>query len=240
MGRFVVACALLAAMGALGGGHVVSGVANRSDASVDVSWANSTAPGVAISRGEIRNRAMSWVTSKIPYCQCNSLCCGHCPYCGSYRCDCSGLVAYAWNAKPGLVTQNLLSVSHQIKVADLQVGDALLSTQHHVILFNGWHDRANLQYFALQESGCQGSYPHVAYNAVARIPGPPYIPVRYNGVQESARAATATERAKWQESASLPLPTEEEERELLSHAASAYDAAVRNGTWEWIKAIGEQ
>ena len=34
--------------------------------------------------------------------------------------------------------------------------------------------------------------------------------------------------------------TEEEERELLSQAAAAYAAAVRNGTWEWIKAIGEQ
>ena len=236
MGRFVVACALLAAVEALRGGHAV-GVANRSDAQgVDARWANLSAPGVAISRAEIQSRALSWVKNKVPYCQCNSDCCGKCPYCGSYRCDCSGLVTYAWNAKAGLTTRSLGSVSHTIKVSDLQVGDALLSAGHHVILFNGWQDKPNLRYYALQEAGCQSKLPHVASNTVGKIPGPPYVPVRYNSVQESAKPATAAERAKWQESASLPLPTEEEERELLSHA----DAVVRNGTWEWIKAIGEQ
>eukprot|EP01043_Picozoa_sp_COSAG02_P057007 COSAG02_NODE_6849_length_3328_cov_35.645401_4_plen_236_part_00 len=235
MGRFVFACALMA-VGALGGEDVVLAIANRSDADIDAHWANLTAPGVSISRAEIQSRALSWVKNKVPYCQCNSDCCGKCPYCGSYRCDCSGLVTYAWNAKAGLTTRSLGSVSHTIKVSDLQVGDALLSAGHHVILFNGWQDKPNLRYYALQEAGCQSKLPHVASNTVGKIPGPPYVPVRYNSVHESAGQATVAERAKWQESASLPLPTEEEERELLSQAGEV----VRNGTWEWIKAIGEQ
>ena len=37
---------------------------------------------------------------KVPYCQCNSDCCGKCPYCDSYRCDCSGYVTYALQGKP--------------------------------------------------------------------------------------------------------------------------------------------
>lgn len=180
---------------------------------------------------------MSWVENKVPYCQCNSDCCGKCPFCGSYRCDCSGLVAYAWNTRPGLTTHNLGSVSHRISVADLEVGDVLLNAKDHVIMFNGWVDRAKLQYHALQEAGCYGSLPHVASNTVGTIPGAPYVPMRFNGVVNSSVAgATAAERAKWQEKALLPLPTEDEENELLAHAA----AMAQNGTWKWTKAIGEQ
>ena len=220
----------LVAVGALG----AEGLADTS-----VSSLNATVAGrPTITRAEIRSRAMSWVNQKIPYCQCpgGDSCCGHCTFCGSYRCDCSGLVAYAWDTTAGLTTHNLGTVSHKINVADLQVGDALLNAAHHVILFNGWVDRPNLKYHALQEAGCnQAPLPAVASNTVAKIPGPPYVPMRFNGVAASEQPVTTADRARWQESALLPFATEEEERELLSQAVQM----ERNGTWQWMKAIGE-
>jgi hypothetical protein len=62
----------------------------------DPSRFNTSAPQlVSIQRSEVLRRAKEWVDKKIPYCQCNGPeeCCGHCPHCGSFRCDCSG---YVW------------------------------------------------------------------------------------------------------------------------------------------------
>jgi hypothetical protein len=45
-----------------------------------------------INRTEIMKRAQTWVDAQIPYCQCSggppTECCGVCPYCSDYRCDC--------------------------------------------------------------------------------------------------------------------------------------------------------
>jgi hypothetical protein len=73
-----------------------------------------TGGGGGINRTEIMKRAQTWVDAQIPYCQCSggppTECCGVCPYCSDYRCDCSGYVSYTWNLGKGYTTSTLPEV----------------------------------------------------------------------------------------------------------------------------------
>lgn len=144
-----------------------------------------TSPALlGISRSDVMKRAEDWVQRQIPYCQCNGAaeCCGSCPYCGTYRCDCSGYVSYCWNLGTGYSTSTLPQVATAIAKNELQPGDALLNAGHHVILFGGWADSKNATYHAYQEPGCHNSGPHHAYKAVASYPGSDYKPYRYKHI----------------------------------------------------------
>eukprot|EP01028_Stygiella_incarcerata_P009142 TRINITY_DN4250_c0_g1_i1.p1 TRINITY_DN4250_c0_g1~~TRINITY_DN4250_c0_g1_i1.p1 ORF type:complete len:197 (+),score=22.23 TRINITY_DN4250_c0_g1_i1:118-708(+) len=144
---------------------------------------------VSVTREEILTRAQSWVHEKVPYCQCNGAeeCCGNCPYCSSYRCDCSGFVSYAWKLPHGYTTKTLPSVAKKITKAELAPGDAMLNIGSHVVLFGGWADAGKTSYYAYQEPGCHNSGPHYAYKSVVTYPfgasGTDFHPYRYNNVQ---------------------------------------------------------
>lgn len=141
-----------------------------------------------ISRSEVMSRAQSWVDAKIPYCQCNGPqeCCGKCPYCSDYRCDCSGYVSYTWKLGRGYTTSTLPQVATPIKKEDLQPGDILLAPSHHVILFGGWANAAHTTYYAYQEPGCHTTGPHYAYKSIVPYPNSwspsDFKPYRYKNI----------------------------------------------------------
>lgn len=94
----------------------------------------SGAPG-GLNRSVIMARAQQWVDAQIPYCQCSggppTECCGVCPYCADYRCDCSGYVSFTWELGRGYTTSTLPEVSHQISKDELLPGDVLLNAADH-------------------------------------------------------------------------------------------------------------
>jgi hypothetical protein len=143
-----------------------------------------------ITRAEVMQRAQSWVDAKIPYCQCAggpaTECCGSCPHCATYRCDCSGYVSYCWNLGTGYTTISLPEVSHRITKDELKPGDVMLNTGDHVVLFGGWADAGKTKYKALQEPGCHTEGPHYAYESVVPYPfnfDPDlFLPYRFNHI----------------------------------------------------------
>ena len=64
--------------------------------------------------------------------------CGHL---GPYRCDCSGLVSYAWGLPaPGAVTQTMQNYCNaDVKWTGLKPGDAILHPSSHVLMFIRWN-----------------------------------------------------------------------------------------------------
>ncbi|MFI9724053.1 hypothetical protein ACIHFE_31165 [Streptomyces sp. NPDC052396] len=97
-----------------------------------------------IGRGEVMDRAWSWVAEQVPYsnvgCHRNQF--------GCYRPDCSGFVSMAWHLSLSLDTLRLWNVTSDIPADDLQPGDALLRDSggwHHVALFVRWADDAHTQ-----------------------------------------------------------------------------------------------
>lgn len=145
--------------------------------------------GGKISRATVIKRAMSWVDRKQAYSQCNTDHCGPCKYCSSYRCDCSGLVAYSWDAQPGLNTYSLRDVAKQIKKDDLKPGDVLLNYRDHVIMFAGWADNHKTKYHAIQEAGCHAA-PLPPYASKTESPYPStwdqdlFLPYRYHHIHD--------------------------------------------------------
>jgi len=143
----------------------------------------------SITRSEVIQRAKEWTAKKIPYCQCNGPkeCCGSCPYCSKYRCDCSGYVSYTWGLPYGYTTSTLPEVSHKITKNELQEGDILLNRAEHVVLFGGWVNASKTHYFGYQEPGCHTSGPHYAFQS--QIPYPfnsnpsLFLPYRYNQIK---------------------------------------------------------
>eukprot|EP01006_Ploeotia_vitrea_P020494 TRINITY_DN52787_c0_g1_i1.p1 TRINITY_DN52787_c0_g1~~TRINITY_DN52787_c0_g1_i1.p1 ORF type:complete len:272 (+),score=11.75 TRINITY_DN52787_c0_g1_i1:24-818(+) len=129
-------------------------------------------PGKCVHRAGMLLKAHEWADKKIPYCQCNGPreCCGTCPYCGSFRCDCSGYVSYCWDLPYGYTTSTLHEVAHEITKDELQPGDAMLCPADHVVLFMGWANSQKTAYHACQEPGCHTEGPHHAY--CSKVPYP--------------------------------------------------------------------
>jgi hypothetical protein len=143
-----------------------------------------------ITRAEVMARAQMWVDKKIPYCQCAggppTECCGTCPFCSDYRCDCSGYVSYCWNLGTGYVTSTLHEVAHQIGKDQLKEGDIMLYAADHVVLFGGWADASEETYYAYQEPGCHTTGPHYAFKSTVPYPfnwePDMFLPYRYNHI----------------------------------------------------------
>jgi hypothetical protein len=131
--------------------------------------------------------AQEWVDEQIPYCQCNGAaeCCGTCPYCDQYRCDCSGYVSYCLGLSYGYTTRSLPEVAHQIAQDDLRKGDMMLCVSDHVVFFAGWTDESKTHYVCYQEPGCHTEGPHHAFMSVVPYPfnwNPTcFVPYRVNG-----------------------------------------------------------
>ena len=85
-----------------------------------------------ISRVEVLARAASWVAQGVPYSQTRWWTDRH----GTYRQDCSGYVAMAWDLDPGTNywTGNLATVADRIASSDLRPGDILLRPGDHTLI----------------------------------------------------------------------------------------------------------
>ncbi|WP_455890321.1 hypothetical protein [Streptomyces netropsis] len=97
-----------------------------------------------IGRGEVMDRAWSWIAERVPYSQSGC----HRNQFGCYRPDCSGYVSMAWHLGSSLTTWSLWNVTSEIPAGDLQPGDALLRDSggtDHVALFVRWADAAHTQ-----------------------------------------------------------------------------------------------
>lgn len=121
--------------------------------------------------------AMQWVNVKMPYCwainhaheddddchpihgqTCDRTGAADNPAWNGFRSDCSGLVSFAWGlAPPGLTTAKgnfTPGVASYIPTQDLQPGDALLKTGHHIVLFEKWTNKDNGEATVIAEPGC--------------------------------------------------------------------------------------
>ncbi|MET9319600.1 hypothetical protein ABZX75_05295 [Streptomyces sp. NPDC003038] len=106
--------------------------------------ARASEPGGPIGRGEVMDRAWSWIAERVPYSQSGC----HRNQFGCYRPDCSGFVSMAWHLNSSLTTWDLWNVTSDIPANDLQPGDALLRDSggtDHVALFVRWADPAHTQ-----------------------------------------------------------------------------------------------
>ena len=145
-------------------------------------------PSPSPARSKIIACAQTWADEQIPYCQCNgpAECCGTCPYCGTFRCDCSGYVSYCLGLSYGYTTDTLPEVTHQISQSELLPGDIMLCQGDHVVFFAGWTDSSQTNYVCYQEPGCHTTGPHYAFESVVPYPfnwNPScFLPYRKNGL----------------------------------------------------------
>jgi len=119
-------------------------------------------------------RAREWSAAKLGYCQapnhqrdgdadCSTTCDREDnPAWDSYRSDCSGLVAYAWQLPaPGVTTKDLapfhVVLTHPIAAVALAPGDAV-NNRGHTMLFAAWISRPYVARF-VEEPGCQSATP---------------------------------------------------------------------------------
>lgn len=128
--------------------------------------------GAVPSRDQIMACAQNWADREVPYCQCNGPeeCCGSCPYCGTFRCDCSGYVTYCLQLPAGLNTNTLPLHATPISKGELQKGDFLDCVGDHVVFFAGWTDSSQTAYVVYQEPGCHTDGPHHAFKSVTTYP----------------------------------------------------------------------
>jgi hypothetical protein len=149
------------------------------------------APGPSPSRDKIMACAKDWAAQKVPYCQCNGPeeCCGNCPHCGTFRCDCSGYVSYCLGLSYGYTTYTLPEMTHEITKDELLPGDIMLCVSDHVVFFAGWTDSSQTNYVCYQEPGCHTAGPHYAFESVTPYPfnwNPScFKPYRKNGLERT-------------------------------------------------------
>jgi hypothetical protein len=133
--------ALLAAVacGTLGGGLVGAG-----SLGFDRVAAEAAVPLAQVTRTEVIERAVSWVVQRVPYSQSRWWTDAN----GTYRQDCSGMVAMAWRLDPrtNYWTGNLSSVSSRIPAASMRPGDILLLPRNHTVIFAGWANDSHTRF----------------------------------------------------------------------------------------------
>ncbi len=107
-------------------------------------------PGT-VTRGEIIDRARTWLAAKVPYSMS--------AYHDGYRQDCSGFISMAWDLRSNQWTGSLASFGERITKDELQPGDMLLfhnpqdpENGSHVTLFGGWADAAHTKYTAYEQT----------------------------------------------------------------------------------------
>lgn len=149
-----------------------------------------------VNRVQIEVCAALWVFTQVPYCQCNGDCYGNCPFCDTYRCDCSGFVSYCWQTSQAFSTFTLPEVSYQISQGDLELGDVLINNNPnyaHAVIFAGWTDDTQTYYNAYEEIPPQAHYGSVPYPYWSDYDPSEFIPYRYNNVLEGIFGAYVTE-----------------------------------------------
>ncbi|UVS76474.1 hypothetical protein [Actinokineospora sp. UTMC 2448] len=112
--------------------------------------------GPEISRGEIVERAESWLRPSVPY----GLHRFHQNEYGIYRTDCSGYVSMAWglpgvppSRHGGLDNAGLARVSVAVAKGELRAGDALLATAGTgSVIFHEWADIEREHYWGFEQS----------------------------------------------------------------------------------------
>ncbi|MGW5050742.1 hypothetical protein [Actinokineospora sp. NPDC004072] len=112
--------------------------------------------GPAISRGEIVERAESWLRPPVPYGEHRF----HQNEYGIYRTDCSGYVSMAWglpgvppSRHGGLDNAGLARVSVVVAKGELRAGDALLATTGvGSVIFHEWADVEHEHYWGFEQS----------------------------------------------------------------------------------------
>ncbi len=90
--------------------------------------------------------------------------CGHV---GSYYCDCSGLVSYAWGLPPPSVVTQQMQGNFCAKLGnykELMPGDAILKPDQHVEMFIRWSDEAKDNFI---EAGCHNSKENCSHREVS-------------------------------------------------------------------------
>ncbi|GAA4418316.1 hypothetical protein GCM10023148_16870 [Actinokineospora soli] len=136
--------------------------------------------GPAISRGEIVERAESWLQPPVPYGSRRF----HQNEYGIYRTDCSGYVSMAWglpgvppSRDGGLTTAGLTGVSAVVAKGELRAGDALLAVGGAgAVLFHEWADVEHEHYWGFEQSSGGTVHRRIAY------PGTGFRPSRYLGL----------------------------------------------------------
>lgn len=112
--------------------------------------------GPAISRGEIVERAESWLRPSVPFGGQRY----HQNEYGIYRTDCSGYVSMAWglpgippSRHGGLETVGLVGVSVAVAKGELRAGDALLADCGvGSVIFHEWADVEGEHYWGFEQS----------------------------------------------------------------------------------------
>jgi hypothetical protein len=115
------------------------------------------------SRGEMLNRAATWLTAnngaQVPYSQAKV-------WKDGYRQDCSGYVSMALGLPtPGTNTVGLATdrgITRPISLGELKPGDLLIDASgdnntRHVVIFEKWNDDAHTSYTAYEQRGDHGT-----------------------------------------------------------------------------------
>jgi putative cell wall-binding protein len=154
-----------------------------------VALATASPAVAAMSRSLVMYRAEKWVSLRIPYSQSayrdlNGRAVG---FGSGWRTDCSGFVSMAWNTfKPGYSSRTLQQTSTLITKDELRPGDALIAYNYHAVIFGGWANPEQTQFYEYQ-MGSQVSPDDGTGMRVEDYPGPspedrPYLPYRLNGI----------------------------------------------------------
>lgn len=155
----------------------------------------SHAMGAEISRGNMVDRAKSWLEGGgVPYSMSD-----YYPGPGgrSYRTDCSGFISMAWSLKSSLTTTTLQGVAHELdNKSQLEPGDVLLNSEgagpnSHVVMFLGWvPGSGKSKYEAIEQRGGDGTV------LTKEMPYPyhseQYVPYRYDNIDESQDSGQET------------------------------------------------
>ncbi|OLR91398.1 NlpC/P60 family protein [Actinokineospora bangkokensis] len=144
----------------------------------------------AISRGEVIERAESWLRPSVRHSHTRY---HHNEY-GIYRTDCSGYVSMAWglpgippDRRGGLDAVGLAGVSTPVAKSDLLAGDALLcvgDADHppHITVFHEWADGARTSYWGFEQTVSAGTLHHVVAYPGGSAADPLVQPRRYSGI----------------------------------------------------------
>jgi hypothetical protein len=124
--------------------------------------------GPEISRGEIVERAESWLRPPVPFGGHRF----HQNEYGIYRTDCSGYVSMAWglpgvppSRHGGLDTAGLAEVSVPIAKGELRAGDALLAVGGAgSVIFHEWADVERKRYWGFEQSAGGTAHRVVPYS----------------------------------------------------------------------------
>ncbi|WP_030792008.1 peptidoglycan-binding protein [Streptomyces sp. NRRL S-920] len=144
----------------------------------------------SITRTAIIERAMTWITAKVPYSMEKY-------WTDGYRQDCSGFVSMAWNLSGNEWTGSLDKYGVPITKDQLEPGDILLfhnpanpTKGSHVTIFGGWTDSTRAQYMAYEQAP-----PHARKQATPypyRENADRYVAYRFKGVEDAPVAGSGS------------------------------------------------